>query len=258
MKLDRQWRGWRLLERLVLWTIFASCTFVAVQPLRERLSAWQNQRALEAQWQHALQYDKSQAKNSFSPTATSQQTAKSHPVEHHRPKPLDTKKNADTKQKEAVTTKAVETQAQAKQDAQAQTSEDILWPLARLSCARMKLDAVVVQGTSDSQLKRGPGHESDTSLPGGPNCVIAAHRNAYGWWFYRLNDLQPGDFVVLQVPERKFIYRVATSRIVSVQDTSILHSRPNAAPRLTLYSCTLPKTEKRLVVVANLASSQDS
>lgn len=262
MKLDRQWRGWRAFERLALWTIFASCTLVGVQPLREHLSAWQSQRALEAQWRHALRYEKSQAKTISSLTATSRHKA-NHPVEHHRPRPVGAKKGADTKRRIADTAKAkaVGTKVDTEQDAdtKAETKDaDILWPLARLSCSRMKLDAVVVQGTSNSQLKRGPGHEIDTSLPGGPNCVIAAHRNAFGWWFYRLNDLQPGDFVVLQVPERKFIYRVAASRIVSVQDTSILHSRPDAAPRLTLYSCTLPKTEKRLVVIANLASSQDN
>lgn len=256
MKLDRQWRGWRALERLALWTIFASCSFVAVQPLRERLSAWQNQRALDAQWQQALQREKSPTKTT-SPTATAQRKS-DHPVEHQRPKPTGPKQHANTNAKNAKT-KETDKNKKPSMDTQPQPEDaDILWPLARLSCARMKLDAVVVQGTGDSQLKRGPGHETDTSLPGGPNCVIAAHRNAYGWWFYRLNDLQPGDFVVLQVPERKFIYRVAVSRIVSVYDTSILHSRPDAAPRLTLYSCTLPKTEKRLVVIANLSSSQAS
>ncbi len=88
------------------------------------------------------------------------------------------------------------------------------------------------------------------------NCVIAAHRNAFGWWFYRLGELRPDDFVVLQVPGEKFIYRVAFSRVVSVHDTSILEEPLRGAPRLTLYSCTLPKTEKRLVVVANLANSE--
>ncbi len=130
-----------------------------------------------------------------------------------------------------------------------------LWPLARLSCAKIRLNAIVVEGTSDAQLRRGPGHETKSSFPGGANCVIAAHRNAFGWWFYRLNELSSGDIVVLRVPGRKLVYRVAAKRTVSVRDISILKARPKTAPRLTLYTCTLPKTPRRLVVIANLQSS---
>ncbi len=258
MKLDLHPRGWRFLERGALWAIFATCTFVATQPLRNELIAWQNQHALEAQWQQALQNEHNESRTAAPHPITEHLVSRHHPTPSAAKKDVtaktdgDLKKNGDPKKDAATNT---EQHMDAEQDA-TQSDSEIMWPLLRLSCSRMKLDALVVQGTSDLQLKRGPGHEVDTSLPGGPNCVIAAHRNAYGWWFYRLNDLQPGDFVALQVPGRKFLYRVALSRIVSVYDTSILHSRPKAAPRLTLYSCTLPKTQRRLVVIANLASSE--
>lgn len=243
MKLDRKWRGWRVIERVTLWTTCVACSFVAAQPLRDRWSAWQSQRDLEARWQQAQaqqqkQHEppqqkrpRSRAKVAVSP---SHSKAKARLVSRRQPEHPDTR----PKQKP--------------EDGQ------MLWPMTRLTCSRMKLDAVVVQGTDATQLKQGPGHEADTSLPGGPNCVVAAHRNAYGWWFYRLNELRQGDFVVLQTPGRKFLFRVAASRVVSVRDTSILHwpADAQAAPRLTLYSCTLPKTTRRLVVIANLANSE--
>jgi sortase A len=249
MKLDRKWRGWRVVERVALWATFLTCSFVASQPLRERWSAWQSQRVLEARWQQALQQEKTKEQAQSKATASPRRSkAKPRPVSGH------ISKVSSAKPKEQPT--ATPTAEPTERPTQEPENSQIMWPITRLTCSRMKLDAVVVQGTDASQLKQGPGHETDTSLPGGPNCVVAAHRNAYGWWFYRLNELQTGDFVVLQVPGRKFIYRVAVSRVVSVNDTSILHSRAKAAPRLTLYSCTLPKTEKRLVVIANLANSE--
>jgi len=246
MKLVRQWRGWRRIERIALWAVFAACAFVATQPFREAFVGWQSQRALDDQWQQALGQKHARAvsvsahhaSHKRKKSLTSAHKAK-HPSRVELADSLDDKSEGDTLNSAAET-----------------SDSDIIWPLTRLSSSRMKLDAVVVEGTDAAQLKRGPGHEPLTSPPGGPNCVIAAHRNAFGWWFYRLGELRPNDFVVLQVPGEKFIYRVASSRIVSVHDTSILEEPLQGAPRLTLYSCTLPKTEKRLVVVANLANSE--
>lgn len=233
MNFHRQWRGWRFLERGLLWSVLGFCTFVAAQPLRERFVAWQNQRSLDAKWQQAVN---TSHQHSAHKTSASKVPSQKHPASKVQPK-----KHPPAK----ISMKSPP----------APPAEPILWPLVRLSCSPIGLDAVVVQGTGAAQLKEGPGHEPDTSFPGGPNCVIAAHRNAYGWWFYHLNSLKMGDAVVLQTPERKFIYRVAASRKVSVRDTSILRSPAKAAPRLTLYTCTLPKTESRLVVIANLETS---
>jgi len=246
MKPVRQWRDWRRIERIALWAIFLACAFVATGPLREGLIAWQSQRALNAQWQQALgQKHARPVKVSAHATSHKRKHLGASAYKAKHPFIAEaTDASDDTPEKDAL-------------NSAANTSDhEIIWPLTRLSSSRMKLDAVVVEGADAAQLKRGPGHEPLTSLPGGPNCVIAAHRNAFGWWFYRLGDLRPNDFVVLQVPGEKFIYRVAFSRTVSVHDTSILEEPLHSAPRLTLYSCTLPKTEKRLVVVANLANSQ--
>lgn len=130
------------------------------------------------------------------------------------------------------------------------------WQPTQIGIPAIDLEAVVVRGVSKAALRRGPGHDPATALPGqSGNCVIAAHRNAYGWWFHRLDEIEEGDLIHLKTPQNSFIYQVALRRIVDVRDTEILNAPPPAAaPRLTLYTCTLPKSRQRLVVVANLIS----
>jgi len=233
----------RFLERAALWAVLLVGLWLASSPLRERFIAWQSQRALDVRWQQALEKHRSQpvAKpvskvrhNFFLPKHSSARLGKT----FSQPK----KKPADDIPPLA--------------DASDLPDNSILWPLVRLRCPKIKLDAVVVEGTDAAQLKQGPGHDPTTSPPGGLNCVIAAHRNAYGWWFYHLHDLRPDDTMELQTPDRNYFYRVKTTRTVSVEDLSILDPPLEGAPRLTLYSCTLPKTEKRLVVVADLESDE--
>ena len=82
--------------------------------------------------------------------------------------------------------------------------------------------------------------------------MIAAHRNMAGWWFYHLGRLRAGDQILLETPRQKFDYRVQALNTVPGDDLAPL--RPAVAgPRLlTLYSCTLPKTTRRLVATALL------
>jgi LPXTG-site transpeptidase (sortase) family protein len=128
------------------------------------------------------------------------------------------------------------------------------WPLTRLICERMNLDATVVEGVSEAALARGPGHDPKSSFLGQGNCVIAAHRNMAGWWFYRLDALRPGDRLSLVTPNQIFTYKVEQVREIPASNASVLRAKPGQKPRLTLYSCTLPKTDKRLVATAELQS----
>jgi len=116
----------------------------------------------------------------------------------------------------------------------------------------MHLDAVVVNGVSMRALARGPGHDPQTSPPGGANCVIAAHRNMAGWWFYDLGRLRAGDQVLLETPSQKYSYRVQSIATVPGDDFAPLRPGKAGQSLLTLYSCTLPKTTRRLVATAQL------
>jgi LPXTG-site transpeptidase (sortase) family protein len=130
------------------------------------------------------------------------------------------------------------------------------WQPAQLIIPDIYIDAPVVRGVNDAALRNGVGHDPLSNLPGQKgNCVIAGHRNVWGAWFWHLPRLKPGSLIYVQMPQKRYTYRVAFTRTVQPHDTTLLEAPSGpAAPRLTLYTCTKPKTENRFVVVANLVS----
>lgn len=67
----------------------------------------------------------------------------------------------------------------------------------------------VVEGVDDADLEKGPGHYSGTALPGQQgNFSVAGHRVGKGEPFLNLDQLQPGDAVVVQVPGFWYVYKV--------------------------------------------------
>jgi sortase A len=67
----------------------------------------------------------------------------------------------------------------------------------------------VVQGTNDADLERGPGHYSNTAVPGQiGNFALAGHRVGKGEPFLNLDQLVPGDAVVVQTAGNWYVYRV--------------------------------------------------
>jgi sortase A len=107
---------------------------------------------------------------------------------------------------------------------------------------------------STSQLRQGPGHYPGTPSPGQPgNAGIAGHRTTYGAPFYRLNELQPGDAIVVTTRAGEFHYAVADSKVVKPTDVSVLDPTPDN--RLTLTTCT-PRfsASSRLIVVSHMVS----
>ncbi|MFP5375722.1 MAG: class E sortase [Acidimicrobiia bacterium] len=114
------------------------------------------------------------------------------------------------------------------------------------------VDKAVVEGVSLAALKRGPGHYPGTPLPGQPgNAAIAGHRTTYGAPFSRLDQLGPGDPILVTTRQGRFRYEVSSTRVVQPSETSVLD--PTGDDRLTLTTCE-PKfsAARRLVVVADL------
>jgi sortase A len=127
--------------------------------------------------------------------------------------------------------------------------------LDHLVIPRMGLNVFVVQGVSESDLQRGPGHYPNTVLPGQDgNAAVAGHRTTYGAPFYSLNELKVGDPISLtDTAGRTFVYQVsAPPQVVSPSDVSVLD--PTPYPQLTLTTCN-PRfsATSRLVVVARLS-----
>ncbi|HEY2042577.1 MAG TPA: class E sortase [Jatrophihabitans sp.] len=67
----------------------------------------------------------------------------------------------------------------------------------------------IVQGVADADLERGPGHYTSTAVPGQiGNFSVAGHRVGKGEPFLNLDQLQPGDPIVVQTATNWYIYRV--------------------------------------------------
>jgi sortase A len=136
----------------------------------------------------------------------------------------------------------------------------------------------IVEGTNDADLEKGPGHYTGTALPGQVgNFAVAGHRVGKGEPFLNLDQLQPGDSVVIETVTDWYVYKVlgdtATGNlatpgiegvvgreIVPPSDVKVIlpvpdHSGTNpTASLITLTTCT-PKfsATDRMIVHGTLA-----
>jgi sortase A len=108
--------------------------------------------------------------------------------------------------------------------------------IAKLEIPRLHLDAVVVNGTSSADLRKGPGRHLETFMPGERKLVyIAGHRTTYGAPFGAIDKLRTGDRISLELPYASFEYAVTRHRIVDDNDLSVLDSR--GREELVLQAC---------------------
>jgi sortase A len=122
--------------------------------------------------------------------------------------------------------------------------------LARIVISRIDLDAFVLEGTESETLNQAPGHYPETPLPGQDgNVCIAGHRTMYGHPFRRLDEMQPGDEIVIYTTSAKVVYRVTGTTIVDPSEVSV--AAPTGDNRLTLTTCNpVGSARQRLVVSA--------
>jgi sortase A len=125
-------------------------------------------------------------------------------------------------------------------------------PLGRLEISRIDERFVFVSGSGNKSLKKGPGHYSNTALPGERGTVaIAGHRTTFLAPFRKLDRMRPGDRIWLTMPYGRFRYGVESMQVVAPENTSSLH--PARHDRLVLTTCTpLFSAKRRIVVVARL------
>ena len=113
-------------------------------------------------------------------------------------------------------------------------------PVARLAIERMGIEnKIVIEGVSPADLQDGPGHFPETPLPGQlGNAAIAGHRTTHGQPFNRIDELQPGDDIVVTTLVGRYVYVVTGTRIVAPTDYELVI--PTIDPTkatLTLTSC---------------------
>ena len=118
----------------------------------------------------------------------------------------------------------------------------------RLQVPAITLDAPIVQGDGFAQLKKGVGQNVGSANPGqSGNVILSAHNDVYGQLFRRLDELVPGDQVILYTQQRQYVYIVDRTAIVEPTAVEVMAS--TGSPTVTLISCYPYLVDKKRIVV---------
>src|SRR5919197_6654526 len=97
--------------------------------------------------------------------------------------------------------------------------------IGRIRVPRMGVNMIFVDGTDHDTLKKGPGRDLRTFMPGENRLVyIAGHRTTYLAPFSHIDSMRKRDRVTIQVPYATFVYRVTGYRVVPADDLAVLRS----------------------------------
>lgn len=124
--------------------------------------------------------------------------------------------------------------------------------LGKIELPTLDRDYVMVEGTDEAPLRKGPGHYPDTPLPGQRGTVaVAGHRTTYLAPFRTIDRLKRGDSIVLDMPYGAFTYEVERQRIVPPTETSV--TKRVGHDQLVLSAChPLYSAAERIIVFARL------
>lgn len=127
----------------------------------------------------------------------------------------------------------------------------------RLIIPSMNINDDVMNGTSNSSLKHGPGLYDVAQIPRpgyNVNTSLAGHRAGYGRYgnlFKEIEELKENDRIYLVDKEYIYIYEYVDSKVVEPSDISVLYLQGFTC--LTLTSChPLGSNTQRIVVRAKL------
>jgi len=136
--------------------------------------------------------------------------------------------------------------------------------IGRIQIPAIGVEEKVIEGTDTSSLQKGPGHYSPSddpetrkagdgsAFPGqGKTVGIAGHRTTYGAPFNKLDDLEPGDEIILEMPYATFLYQVQDVEIVEPTEIEVVKNV--GYERLVLSAChPLYSAAQRIIAFAKL------
>jgi sortase A len=130
--------------------------------------------------------------------------------------------------------------------------------MTMLLIPKINLQAAILDGAGTRSLLLAPGHLFNTAWPGDPgNAVIAGHRDTF---FRRLDELAPGDAIIVRRAAREYRYIVSETSIVAPNNIAVTYATEDT--RLTLITCYpisyIGPAPKRLVVVGKLQPPQSA
>ncbi|MGI4853952.1 MAG: class D sortase [Janthinobacterium lividum] len=127
--------------------------------------------------------------------------------------------------------------------------------IGMLSIPALHLNAPVVEGVSDTDLRRGVGHVPGSAQSGGlGNVVLAAHRDAI---FRPIRDIRKGMDIGLSGTDGTYHYQVDSMKIVSPDQLDVMDI--SNQPEVTLITCYpfnfIGSAPMRYIVKAHLVSA---
>jgi LPXTG-site transpeptidase (sortase) family protein len=127
--------------------------------------------------------------------------------------------------------------------------------VGRLSIPRLRMRAIVREGSNEKTLSVALGHIPGTAFPGASgNVGVAGHRDRL---FRELKHVAVNDQITVETPSAVYNYEVESTRIVKPTDVQVLNASTH--PELTLVTCYpfeyVGSAPDRFIVKARLVSS---
>ncbi len=124
----------------------------------------------------------------------------------------------------------------------------------RIQIPAIGVDASIVQGDGWEQLKKGVGQYVGSVNPGeNGNIVLSAHNDIFGEIFRYLEELEPGDEIIIHTQQRVYTYVIFNKEIVEPTQVEFLDQ--TAKPITTLISCyPYLVDDQRIIVQGQLKS----
>jgi sortase A len=134
--------------------------------------------------------------------------------------------------------------------------QEPLVEIGRIEIPRIALDQPLHEGITLGTLDAGPGHWPGTAMPGQiGNVVVAGHRVSHSRPFLDIDQLQPGDEMILTTADGRFVYLVSGTEVVTPDAIRVIDQTPAATA--TLIACHPPgSTKYRYIVHLSLASAE--
>lgn len=124
--------------------------------------------------------------------------------------------------------------------------------LGTIEIPKLQVEKPLLEGVTLTTLDRGPGHWPGTALPGHlGNVVIGGHRTSKDRPFRHIDQLVPGDEVILTTLEGRFVYKVRETKVVTPDAMWIVDQHKDHTA--TLFAChPVGSTKERIIVFLDL------
>lgn len=125
----------------------------------------------------------------------------------------------------------------------------------RIQIPAISVDAPVVMGDGDEQLKKGVGQYVASVNPGqNGNIVLSAHNDIFGEIFRDLDKLKTGDEIIIFTANQSYTYIVQEQQVVEPTQVEVM--APTTDPVATLISCYPYMVDNKRIVIRAILRTQ--